>query len=93
MLKHDKKLNSQNSKSYVGFQNDQDEMKNKKLENTKTFNCSKCYREFQKEKSLKIHVNLMHSENIFQCTFCQLEFKLENLMKKHQKNHEHIRES
>ena len=49
-----------------------------------TFNCSKCYREFQKEKSLKQHVSLMHSENIFQCTFCPLEFKLESLLKKHQ---------
>ena len=49
------------------------------------FNCSTCYREFKKEKSLKQHVSFMHSENIFQCTFCQLEFKLESLMKKHQK--------
>ena len=85
MLKHDKKLNSQNSKGYVGFQNDQDEMKNKQLENTETFNCSKCYREFQKEKSLKQHVSLMHSENIFQCTFCLLKFKLESVMQRHQK--------
>ena len=85
MLKHDKGLNSQNSKGYVGFQNDQDEMKKKQLEGTKTFNCSKCYREFQKEKSLKQHVSLMHSENIFQCTFCQLKFKLESVMQRHQK--------
>ena len=85
MLKHDKKLNSQNSKGYVGFQNDQNEMKNKQSKNTKTFNCSKCYREFQKEKSLKQHVSLMHSENIFQCTFCQLTFKLESVMQRHQK--------
>ena len=85
MLKHDKGLNSQNSKGYVGFQNDQDKMKKKQLENKNTFNCSKCYREFQKEKSLKQHVSLMHSENIFQCTFCQLKFKLESVMQRHQK--------
>ena len=50
-----------------------------------TFNCSKCYREFQKEKILKQHFSLMHSENIFQCTFCQLKFKLESVMQRHQK--------
>ena len=61
-----------------------DEEIKKQLKNMNTFNCSKCFREFQTEKSLNQHVIFMHSENIFQCTFCQLEFKLESVMKKHQ---------
>ena len=52
--------------------------------NMSMFNCSKCYRQFQTETSLKQHVSVMHSENIFQCTFCQLEFKLYGVMKRHQ---------
>ena len=84
MLKHGKRQKSENSKSFIESRNDQGDVKKKELENMNTFNCSKCYREFQKEKSLKQHVSMMHSDNIFQCTFCPLKFELESLMKKHQ---------
>ena len=84
MLKHSRRQKSENSKSFIESPNDQGDSKKKQLKNMNTFNCSKCFREFQKEKSLNQHVSFMHSENIFQCTFCQLEFKLESVMKKHQ---------
>merc|ERR1712037_485531 len=54
-------------------------------ENKKTHKCSKCHREFYKEKSLKQHVTLMHSETKFDCAYCQAEFKLESVMQRHQK--------
>ena len=50
IIKHDKRLNSQNSKGNVGFQSDQNEMKNKQSKNTKTFNCSKCLQRISKRK-------------------------------------------
>ena len=79
ILKHGKTQMSENSKSFIEARNDQ-----KQLENMSMFNCSKCYRKFETEKSLKQHVSVMHSENIFQCTFCKLEFKLYGVMKRHQ---------
>ena len=85
MLKHGKTRMSENSKLFIKSKNDQGDLKKKQLENMNTFNCSKCYREFKNEKSLKQHVSAMHSENIFQCTFCQLKFKLESVMQRHQK--------
>ena len=54
-------------------------------ENKKTHKCSKCHREFYKEKSLKQHVTLMHSETKFDCAYCQAKFKLESVMQRHQK--------